>query len=167
MVDFNNQNFLLGLVINKDRDNRSKILGGLQASEFKGTSPVGVILMKQNVDRIRELETSLATAETGRTKAQQDLDAANKKLVEVTAERDALDNQLKNNLAGPLNAALAAAEGRIVKTFDAALADIDKDLPGSAALDGLGDARKQQIVDSTKAITATLQQKVVGALHDK
>ncbi len=51
-----NNNFLLGVLLAKDRPQNERILVGLTASQFQQNNLIGTVMLKKQVDQVGELE---------------------------------------------------------------------------------------------------------------
>ncbi len=88
-----NDNFLMGWLISKDRDDNSEaIKTGLTASQFPANNPMGVLLLKNHVDTIIDLEQQVESLKNEGVK----ISDLTKQVAELTTERDKLIQQVSD-----------------------------------------------------------------------
>lgn len=67
MTGFINNNFLLGLMISKDRPKDEAIQTAITASQFGASNIVGTVMLKKQVDKVTEVEQKSTTLENEKT----------------------------------------------------------------------------------------------------
>jgi Skp family chaperone for outer membrane proteins len=112
--------FIAGLALSRNRpSNSEKIRGALQAGQFSSGAPIGLVLMKQQVDQIERLEAEVQSLTQERDALASRPPANDGKDPDIQAKLEEFQADLQAIIAAALSEALQSIEAAAEKAAKA------------------------------------------------